>query len=147
MRHELWLGDRLQLASERNIRCRFVFGNDEIELAVLALPLPGDQWRLGDVLHRRPGPLDWANDRLVVGRDDRFENRFRVTHVFGPLKNVYRHLEQRVLKANRLRPRPVRCLGVGFGELLATLAGQAGFERMVWRPPDLAREPVATPAQ
>ena len=40
-------------------------------LAPLHLPLPRNQRRLGDVLHRLAGPLHRADDRLVVGGGDR----------------------------------------------------------------------------
>ena len=38
---------------------------------------PADQRRLGDVLHRLAGPFHRADDRVVVGRDDRVEDRLR----------------------------------------------------------------------
>src|SRR5215831_6530435 len=58
-------GDRQQLAAERNVRRGLVLGDDEIELAVLALPLPRDQRRLADVLHRLAGPMHRSDHRLV----------------------------------------------------------------------------------
>src|SRR3974390_636791 len=97
----------LQLSSDRNVRRGLVLGDDKIELAVLALPLSGNKWRLGDILHRGAGPLNRPYDRLIVCSDDRFEYRFRIIHVFRALEDVDRHLEQSVLESDGLCPRPV----------------------------------------
>src|SRR5262249_53725624 len=123
-----------------------VFSDNEIELSVFALPLAGNEWRLGNVFHRGSRPLDWPDDRLIIGCDDRLEDRFWIVHIFGALEDIDRYLDQRMLKTNWLRPRPVRRLGIGVGELLATLASQTGLERMVWCPPDFTRKPVAARA-
>src|ERR1035437_1197074 len=134
--------DRLQLASERNFRRGLVRGDHQLGLAGLALPLPGDQRGLGDVLHRRPGPVDRPNHRLVVCGYDRLQDRLRIAQVLGALEHVDSPFEQRVLEADWLRPRPVGRLGVAVGELLGALAGKAGRERVTRRPPVFAGESV-----
>src|SRR4051794_11151481 len=82
------LTQRLQLPAERNLRRGLVLRNDKIELAVLALPLAGDERRLGHVLHRLSGPLDRADDGFVVGRGDRIQDRLRVARVLCALEHV-----------------------------------------------------------
>src|SRR5207253_2457116 len=64
------LRQQFQLAADRNLRRRPVGGDDQLEAVAAALPLAGDQRRLGDVLHRLAGPLHVADDRVVVGGDD-----------------------------------------------------------------------------
>src|SRR5262245_6522513 len=140
-------GKRLQFASERNIRCGLVFGYDQIELAVLSLPLSCNERSLGDVFHRRSGPLNWTDDRLVIGRHDRFQNGLRIPQILRALEDVDRNLKQCVLETDRLGPRPVRCPGIGIGKLSTTLPREARFERVVWRPPDLAGQPIAARAK
>src|SRR5262245_37843029 len=51
------LAQRLQLAADRNFRRRTVGGDHQFGLVARALPLAGNQWRLGDVLDRLAGPL------------------------------------------------------------------------------------------
>src|SRR5690349_6479037 len=137
------LRQQLQLAADRNFRGRLVGDDDEVELVALALPLAGDEGRLGDVLHRLAGPFHRPDHRVVVGRDDRGEDSLRV-EALGALEHVDRHFEQRVLEADRLRPWPLGCARIGMGELLRALASETRLERMVRRPPDLAGEPVPT---
>src|SRR5262249_41193333 len=72
------LRQQLQLPADRNFRRRLVGDDDEVELVALALPLAGDERGLGDVLHRLPGPLHRPDHRVVVGGDDRGEDRLRV---------------------------------------------------------------------
>src|SRR5262245_4696194 len=140
-------GKRLQLAPHRDIgRCP-VFGYDQIELAVLSLPLSGNERSLGDILHRRSRPMNWTDDRLVVGRDDGFQNRLRIAQILRALEDVDRNLEQRVLEADWLSPWPVRRSRIGVGELMAALARKARFERVAWRPPDFAGESITARAQ
>src|SRR6187401_2280171 len=109
----------LQLSSYRNIRCRLVLGDHKIELSVLALPLASNQWRLGDVLDRRAGPLDRSDDRLVVGSHDCIEDGFGVARILCALKHIDGDFKERMLKPDGLRPWAVRRLGVCIGELLA----------------------------
>src|SRR5262245_3707601 len=140
-------GNRLQFASKRNIWRGLVLGDDQIEFAVLSLPLSRNERSLGDVLHRRSGPLNRTDDRLVIGRHDRFENGLRIPQILRPLEDVDRNFEQCVLETDRLGPRPVRCLGIGIGKLSTALPREPRFERVVWRPPDLAGQPIAARAQ
>src|SRR6516225_605625 len=70
------LRQQLQLAAHGDLGRAFVGGDDQVELVALALPLPRNQWGLGHVLHRLPGPLHRTDDRLVIGRHDRIENGF-----------------------------------------------------------------------
>src|SRR5262249_56623608 len=85
-----------------------VLGDDEVEGIALALPLAGDERRLGDVLDRLAGPAHRPDDRIVVRGRDRLENRLRIAQALCALEDVDRDLEQRVLEADRLRPRPLR---------------------------------------
>src|SRR5579859_4437166 len=119
------LRQQFQLAADRNVRRRFVFGDDELECGGLALPLAGDQRRLGHVLHRLPGPFHRPDHRMIIGGHDGIEDRLRID-ALGPLENVDRHLEQGMLIADRLRPRPLGRGRIGVGERLGALAGEAG---------------------
>src|SRR3981189_2842883 len=99
------LRQQLQLAADQDLGRRLVGGDDEIELVALALPLARHQRRLGDVLPRLSGPFHRSDDRSVVGRNDRVENRLRL-QILGALEHVDCNLEQRVLEADGLRPGP-----------------------------------------
>src|SRR5262249_21631422 len=140
------LRQQLQLAAHGNLRRGLVGGDDQVEAVALALPLSGDERRLGDVLDGLAGPLHRADHRFGIGRAHRIEYRFRL-HRLRALVHVYGDLEQRVLEADRLRPRPFGCVDVGVGEFLRALPGETGLERMVWRPPDFRGEAVAACAE
>ncbi len=108
----------------------------------LALPLAGDQRCLADILHRLAVPVHLADDRLIIGGDDRIEDGFGL-QALRPLQRVDRDFEQGMLESDRLRPRPSGRLHVGVGQFPGALAGQAGLERMVRRPPDFGGQAVA----
>src|SRR5579872_7033453 len=61
------LRQQFQFAADRNVRRRFVFGDDELECGGLALPLAGDQRRLGHVLHRLAAPFHRPDHRMIIG--------------------------------------------------------------------------------
>src|SRR6516165_10148991 len=86
------------------------------------------------------------DNRIVVGRDDRIEDRFWL-HAFCALEHVDRDFEQRVLIADRLRPWPLGGIGISIGELLGALPGKARSERIIRRPPDFAGQAVAARPQ
>src|SRR5215472_5467171 len=106
------LRQQFQLAADWNVRRRFVFGDDKLEGVALALPLAGDERRLGDVLHRLAGPFHRPDHRMIVGGHDGIEDGFRFD-ALGPLEDVDRHFEQRVLIADRLRPGPLGRARIG----------------------------------
>src|SRR5262245_37700714 len=112
-----------------------------------ALPLARDERRLGDVLDRPAGPAHRPDDRTVVGRRDRIEDRFWIAEIPRALEHVDRDLEQRMLEADRLGPRPLRRPRIGVSQFARALAGEPRLERMVRRPPDLGGEPVAAGAE
>ncbi len=63
-------------------------------------------------------PLHRPDDGFVIGGHDRIEDRLRLRRLRA-LEHVDRHLEQRMLEADRLRPRPPGGRHIGVGELLA----------------------------
>src|SRR5262245_17216888 len=143
----LQLRQQLQLPTDRDVLRGLVLSDDEVERIALALPLTRDQWRLGHVLHRAAAPAHRPDDRVVLRRLDRIEDRLRIAEIARALEHVDRDLEQRMLEADRLRPRPLRRARIGVGQFARALAGEPRLERMVWRPPDLGREPVAAGAE
>src|SRR5262249_47653154 len=70
------LRQQRQLPAGGDLRRGLVGGDDEVELVALALPLAGDERRLGDVLHRLARPLHRPDNGLVVGGDNGIEDRF-----------------------------------------------------------------------
>src|ERR1700751_4818183 len=101
-------GDGLHLAADRDCRRRAVVGDDDIVLAILEPPLAADQRGLGDVLggewrQVRTTPLQLAYDRVEIGRSNRRSKRLGVA-VRRTLEHIDRDLEQRMGKADRLRP-------------------------------------------
>src|SRR5262245_42656731 len=113
---------QLQLAAHRNFRRGLVGGDDQVELVGLALPLPRDERRLGDVLHRLAGPLHRADHRFVIGRHDGIEDRLRLQRL-RTLEQVDGDLEQRVLDDNWLRPTPAGGGDIDSGVLGRVLDG------------------------
>src|SRR5215471_14006292 len=97
------LPQQVQLAANGNFRRGLVGGDDELELVAGALPLARDQRGLGDVLHRRAGPLHRTDNGAVVGCYDRIQDGLWF-QALGALEDVDGDFEQRVLEADRLRP-------------------------------------------
>src|SRR5215813_1572812 len=97
--------ERLQCASHWNFRSSGIGGYNERICTALPLPLTSNKRCLADILDRSAAPFDASHNRFVIGRFDRVENCFRIVDARSAFQDIDGNFEQRMLEADRLRPR------------------------------------------